>query len=134
MKPTPEQITKLPKWAQEAWAERDQELRDQLALRWPTYPKPSSRNMSDEIDALPAGSNRLITGWATHTHALDFRVSEGCSSGVYHSTDCTTKTNSQTAGVFYNTKLEALQWARWKMTQACARALSRIDKAIEECQ
>jgi len=132
MTPTSEQIDKLPKWAREAWEEREQQFRCQIALRWPTYDKPEPRDMHSEIKALPAGSDRLITGWSSHSYALEFKIAKGCSNGTFHSSDCPTKTSSQNAGVFYHTKLDALKVARWNMSNQFASALARIDKLIEE--
>lgn len=113
------------------------ELGEAKALRYPSYPRPKPRNVKEMLDkgegvSLGEYGGKVLVGWFQHNYDGNFRVSKGCSSYVSHSTNKTDKTDTQTTGVQYATRLEALQKARWDMTERFAATLARIDDEIQK--
>lgn len=101
-----------------------EELRIRLALAWPEYPVPQAVSFATGI-----GSNHLRSGW--FMNAYNGEISEGCSTGVFHSRRSTTKTDSQNAGKMYDSKLDALKAMRHEMTREFAEKLRKVDQKIE---
>lgn len=106
-------------------------LAEARALCYPQYPKPKSMTVDELTPAENKYAGGVVVAWHQHNHDCNYRVGQGCSNGTSHSRWSTEKTNSQTPGVFYRTKIEALQAARHEMTERFAQALARIDAEIE---
>lgn len=129
MKNNSQDISKLPKWAQIAWADRENELRLARALVWPTMPNPAAVNTEDVLRGAKTGV--MFIGWNAHTNNCEFRVEQGCSGGVFHSVGRIDQTERQGAGTFYHTKAEALLQCRWELCRRFAYSLSRLDQQME---
>lgn len=102
------------------------------ALCYPQYPKPKSMTVDELTPAENKYAGGVVVAWHQHNHECSYRVGQGCSNGTFHSYHDTEKTTSQSPGVFYRTKLEALQAARHEMTERFAQALARIDAEIAQ--
>ncbi len=102
-------------------------LKVELALRWPRYDAPEHMVYPERKGY---GARPVIAGW--WMNAYNGEVGEGCTDGMYHSRHSTTKTDTQTGGVFWPTKLDALKAMRIKMSEDFARRLAAIDAQIAE--
>lgn len=96
------------------------------ALRW------TEKVLPDIQPPVPCSAEKLTTGFYAHAHELNYRVSEACSSSIYHGIGSTTKTNSQRPIWLHSTRLRALKAARSEMEKAAAKALAELDKEIAE--
>lgn len=106
------------------------ELAKTQALRFPSYPMPE-RMDRDELTPPDGGyGKQVVIAWTQNNHNCEYRVEQGCSNGVTHCRYSTEKTSTQGCGMFYRTKLDALQAARIEMTERFAAALARIDAEI----
>lgn len=130
--PTPEQIAKLPRWAQEHVAQREQELLLSRAFCFPTQPEPKPMSSDEVKAAVGASPKHLITGWFWHAYADNFRITQGCSNWANHNSGGIDKTTTQNMGRIYRTKAEAFCAARWDMCRRFAAALVRLDKGTQQ--
>jgi len=105
-------------------------LAEARALCYPQYPKPKSMSVDELTPAENKYTSGVVVAWHQNNYDCSYRVGQGCSNGVSHDMHGTERTTTQTAGVFYHTKLEALQVARHEMTERFAQALARIDAEI----
>lgn len=96
------------------------------AMRWPEYEYPA------QIETPPTYSRGTFTrGWWAHAYGLEWRVGEGVSDGVHHSTHNLERTTTQGPGKFYASRIDALRVARLKLTEQFAQVLARLDAEIE---
>jgi hypothetical protein len=105
-------------------------LRLRAALSWPREAEPKPKDLQKAFEGKPFG--HLEVGWFAHAYTGGFRVSEGCSSSVHHSTSDTTKTSTQGRGCQFHTKRDALLWCHWEMCRCFAKELVRIEGALTE--
>lgn len=131
-KPTPEQIAKLPKWAQEHAAQREQELLLSRAFCFPTQPEPKQMSSDEVKTAVEASPKKLITGWFWNAYADNFRITQGCSDWVYHNSNGVDKITTQNMGRIYSSRADAILAARWDMCRRFAAALARLDKEAQQ--
>ncbi len=122
MKPTPEQIAKLPKWAQEYIS--DAKLDAAIASAF-------HRTEPVERDVLPPKElDSLSLGW-NFIGSIEYgRVEKACSNGVSHGTGWE-KVSSQGTLRLFSTKILALKAMRHSVECYCARKLAEIDIQIE---
>ncbi len=113
--------SKLPKWAQELIADKDQSLREALAFRLTDPVEP---------DVPVPGFDDLSKGYLFNAYSGD--VLKACSSSVFHSYGRDDKTTTQGARRLYSTKALALKALRYSVERDCISRLTRIDKQIEE--
>lgn len=84
-------------------------------------------------DVPPGSWDTLAKGWLPIAASTDAaRVEAACSSGRFHATGSTVKTNSQGGRQLYSSRLLALRQLRYETEQEAARRLRRIDKMIEQ--
>ena len=123
MTPTPEQIAKLPKWAQEYITDTKRDAAIKNALRW-TEP------VALDVEP-PKEWNQLSRGWNYFGSIEHGRVVKACSSNVHHG-DGWEKTSSQNPQHLFSTRLLALKALRHETENLCARTLAGIDLQIEQ--
>jgi hypothetical protein len=124
MKPTPEQLAKLPKWAKAYVTELENKVAGLSGLVYPAEPKPKPMERDPSLDF-----SELQIGW--HINAYTKRIDQGCFNGVNHSNWSTTKTESQGRGVFYATKEEALLALRWEVIERFQKEMAQAIRTIE---
>lgn len=105
-------------------------LKVELALRWPRYEMPARLAYPERKGDY--GPRPLVIGW--WMNAYNGEADQGCTDGMYHSRRSTTKTDTQTAGVFWPTKLDALKAMRIEMSKDYARKLAAVDARIAEAE
>lgn len=101
-----------------------------ISLGWPTLPKPKPMNVD-------RSSGNLTIGYFINVHtAITGRswngeiVTKGCSNGINHNPNDSTKTSTQGRGLMYETKAQALLALRWEVCEHAAKVLAAIDQAI----
>jgi len=104
-------------------------LRRKAALCWPQFEKPQPKDLT-KIFTTETPYNYLEVGWFSNGYTG--RATQGCSSAVYHDTQNTTRTSTQTQGVQYHTRKDALIVARWEMCERFAEQLAKLDAEIEK--
>jgi hypothetical protein len=104
-------------------------LRIKAALGWPQFEKPEPKDLT-KIFIRETPSRYLEVGWFVNTY--NGTVTQGCSSSIYHDTQNTTKTSTQTRGVQYHTRKDALIVARWELCERFAQQLAKLDAEIEK--
>jgi hypothetical protein len=115
-----------------------QELRLAKAFSWPIGPEPEPLS-ADEIDrrhkAAKLKWNEGVPLWHAHVWSEGFSVQLGCSNGSSHSTSVSPRDGTycglKGCGTFFESRLDALLWARHKLTRVLAEKLARIDREIE---
>jgi hypothetical protein len=124
MKPTPEQLAKLPKWARSYVTELEDKANGMAALVYPTEPKPERMKW-------PEGRswNDLEVGWWINSHST--KIGKGCFNGGSHSIRSTIKTDRQRPGEFYTTKEEALLALRWEVIERFQKEMAEAIRDIE---
>lgn len=122
-KPTPEQIAKLPKWAQEYLKDVRKGAAMQAALRF-------TQDVERDLPP-PQNFSGLSKGWNYNASLSYFRVEKACSSSVGHG-DGWERTCSQCPLSLFTTKLKALMAMRRELEQECAKILAKVDLQIEE--
>lgn len=105
-----------------------QELDEAKALRYPIEAKPRAVPVDGEI----IQRDGLQIGWFQSNYETNFSTSKGCRNRVHHCAYDTKKTTTQTVGVMYHSRHDALLIARWEMTHRFAKALAKIDLEIEK--
>jgi len=129
MKPTPEQIDRLPKWAQAYVTELEtrvvhlEGLPDALPEVKPDLPP-------------PATSNALTRGWTFNTYTLKSSygtmrhcVDKGCSNAVHHGTGWV-RTSSQRPIHLFSTERKAWLAAKSDFIKWAAETVQYCDKQI----
>jgi hypothetical protein len=123
--PTPEQLAKLPKWAQEHLRKATEPLLLRLALRWTEPVKP---------DVPPpdySARDNLSKGWAVAGSGHYGRVEKACSSSIYHAVGNCEKTTTQGSRSLFSSRLLALRAMRNQAELEYARSLLEWDAKIE---
>lgn len=123
--PTPEQIARLPKWAQEYIADTKRDSLIQAALRWTG---PVQRDLPP-----PTESDKISKGWTFYGSVGSKRVEKACSSCFDHGNGWE-KTTSQNTLTMFSTKLKALRGMRHEMELEFANLLATVDAQIEQEQ
>lgn len=114
--PTPEQIRKLPKWAQEHI--KFQSIANALHFTHPVSP-----------DVEPPDSyNEIRKGFLFNTYCRE--VKPACTSFLYHAYGRDDKTTTQQPKSLYSTRLLALMALRHAMEIQMATDLANIDEQI----
>ena len=108
------------------------ELASARALHLPDYAKPERLTRDELTPTEGQYSGGVVTAWYQWNAETSYQVSEGCSDGVGHNPSGTDRTNSQSVGEFYRTKMEALRVVRHEMTERFAKALAAVDAEIEK--
>jgi hypothetical protein len=109
----------------------EEQLASAFSLGWPQEPEPKPMTY-EEVKALQGDSwNKLITGWFMNAYFGSMHggrsVTQGCTNGVNHDSDCTTKTSTQGMGRMYRTRDEALLAMRWDFCRQFAKKLAWVD-------
>lgn len=134
MKPTSEQIAKLPKWAQAHVAELQQRVTHLEGL-----PETLDLVVPDLLPPTAGyGRDNLIRGWDFNLHHLKDRmgglgsaVQKYCSSSVYHGSGWD-KTSSQHTRTLYSTERKAWKAAKAAFVQWAAGLVKEVDQKIKE--
>ena len=106
------------------------ELARERAMRFPAYSKPERMTSTELTPAKNVYSGGVVVAWHQWNYGVEFRVQEGCSNGINHSSSNTDRTTTQGGGQFYKSKLDALRVARIEITERFASVLATIDAEI----
>jgi hypothetical protein len=112
-----------------AMTKKEQEKMEELliisALRYTTEVQP-------DIQPPPLGQigNEIRNGYLYNTYTL--RITEACTSSIYHNDNGHDRTTSQGSCSLYSTKLLALKAMRNEAEKQYAKKLREIDKMIEK--
>lgn len=123
--PTPEQLARLPKWAQSYIQDARRDAAIKLALR--------ITDGAERDVEIPDDFKELAKGWDYNAHISGPTVRKACSNNLYHG-DGWDEARYQHPKQLFSTRLLALRALRHEIELQAAKILAGIDLQIEEEQ